>query len=530
MLAGRTSSGTVGGPLASVENVMRRDRRSWWLAYATSIAITVLIATIAARTFPTPFSFAFVLFVGLMVLSVVRPAIALYFIVFFAVLGDFLTSPWYPFTTTLSSRQSILFISNGLSFYPLELCLIAMVFGWILQMAAKRTWALHKGPLFRPILVFTAFMLFGFAHGMASGGDRTAGLWELRWVMILPVLYLLLTNLFERRDQYVRLWAFVMVAVFINGIIAVLNYQSLTAADREGMESFISHGATLSMNAMLVLLLGAWMFRKSSWAWRACLPFALVPVTYMYLLSQRRAAFVALIAGLGVVAVVLLWTKPRVFWKLIPVVVVVGAVYCAAFWHDETSTAGFPAQAIKSVIAPNDVSERNRGSDLYRIIEKQDIQATIRSSPILGIGFGRPFLRPYPLPQIAPFLLEPYMPHNAILWIWMKAGIGGFIAMLYLFGATMYSGARAVLRAGRGDYAATLLTAVAFVIMYGVFAYVDIAWDPQNMVLLALAMAHIGSAARLAPESAADDVTGLELTTGSTTKPSPRVMVLHGGN
>jgi hypothetical protein len=529
MSARTTSSGAVGGPLASVEDVMRRNRRSWWLAYATSIAITVLIATIASRTFPKPFSFAFVLLVGLMVLSVVRPAIALYFVVFFAVLGDFLTSPWYPFTTTLSSRQSILFISNGLSFYPLELCLIAMVCGWILQMAAKRTWALHKGPLFRPLLVFTAFMLFGFVHGMASGGDRTAGLWELRWVMILPVLYLLLTNLFERREQYVRLWAFVMVAVFINGVIAVLNYQSLTEADREGMESFISHGATLSMNAMLILLLGAWMFRKSSWAWRACLPFALVPVTCMYLLSQRRAAFVALIGGLGVVAIVLLWTKRRVFWKLMPVVLIIGAVYCAAFWHDETSTAGFPAQAVKSVIAPDEVSERNRGSDLYRIIEKQDIQATIRSSPFLGIGFGRPFLRPWPLPQIAPFLLEPYMPHNAILWVWMKAGIGGFVAMLYLFGKAMYSGARAVLKAGRSDHAATMLTAVAFVIMYGVFAYVDIAWDPQNMVILALAMAHIGSAARLAPEPTTESVSGPRLTSAPTSIQSPRVRIFSGG-
>jgi hypothetical protein len=530
MFAGRTSSRTVGGPLASVENVMRRDRRSWWLGYALCLAITVLIATIASRTFPTPFSFAFLLFVGVLVLSVVRPAIALYFVVFFAVLGDFLTSPWYPFTTSLSSRQSILFISDGLTFYPLELCLIAMAVGWILQMAAKRTWVLHKGPLFRPLLVFTAFMLFGFAHGMASGGDRTAGLWELRWVMILPVLYLLLTNLFERREQYVRLWVFVMVAVFINGIIAVLNYQTLTAADREGMESFVSHGATLSMNAMLILLLGAWMFRKSSWAWRACLPFALVPVTFMYLASQRRAAFVALMAGLGVVAIVLLWTNRRVFWKLVPVVLIIGAVYCAAFWHDETSTAGFPAQAVKSVIAPDDVSERNQNSDLYRIIEKQDIQATIRSSPILGIGFGHPFLRPWPLPQIAPFLLEPYMPHNAILWVWMKAGIGGFIAMLYLFGATMYSGARAVLKAGRSDYAATLLTAVAFVIMYCVFAYVDIAWDPQNMVLLAVAMAHIGSAARLAPGQSADAASGLVLTTVPPKPQSPRVMVFSGGD
>ena len=37
MFAGTNSSGTVGRPVASVENVMKRDRRSWWLAYATSL-------------------------------------------------------------------------------------------------------------------------------------------------------------------------------------------------------------------------------------------------------------------------------------------------------------------------------------------------------------------------------------------------------------------------------------------------------------------------------------------------------------
>jgi hypothetical protein len=298
----------------------------------------------------------------------------------------------------------------------------------------------------------------------------------------------------------VRLWAFVMVAVFLNGIIAVVNYHSLSAAEKEGVESFVTHGATLSMNAMLILLIGAWMFRKSSWAWRAFLPLMLVPVIYIYLLSERRAAVVALIAGLGVAAVVLCWTKPRVFWRVMPAILIVGAVYTAAFWNAETSTAGFPAQAVKSVISPNDVSERNQGSDLYRVVEKLDIQYTIRSSPIVGIGFGHPFLRPFPLPQIAPFLLEPYMPHNAILWVWMKAGIGGFVAMVFMFGTAMYTGARSVLKAGRSDFAATLVVAVAFVVMYAVFAYVDIAWDAQNMVLLALALGQIDTAARLAAE------------------------------
>jgi O-Antigen ligase len=466
------------------------------------LAGTLLIAVMAVKTFPTPFSLAFVMFVVVASVAVAQPTLGVYAVVFFAVLGDPVTAPWYPFTKDLSSHESILFISDGLKFYPLELCLVALLVGWLLRrMATGQKVVVHKGRLFKPMMVFTGFLLFGFVHGLVTGGDRNAALWEFRSILYLPVLYVLITNLFDRREQYVRLWAYVMVAVFLNSIIALINYQGLTALDKEDMESFVSHGATLSMNAMLVLVAGAWMFRRSSWAWRAFLPFMLVPVAYMYMVSERRAAFVALVAAIGMLGIVLMWTNRRLFWRIAPMVLILGTLYTAAFWNDETTSTGFPAQAVKSVIAPDEVSDRNQGSDFYRIVEKQDILATVSSNPIMGIGFGHAFLRPYPLPTITPFLLEPYMPHNAILWVWMKAGIGGFIAMLYLFGVAMHTGAGAVLKAGRGDYAATVLTSVAFVLMYAVFAYVDIAWDAQNMVILAVAMAQIGSAARLTEPS-----------------------------
>jgi hypothetical protein len=82
----------------------------------------------------------------------------------------------------------------------------------------------------------------------------------------------------------------------------------------------------------------------------------------------------------------------------------------------------------------------------------------------------------------------------------MKMGIGGFLAMLYLFGSTMRRGARAILRSPGGDEAAVLVTSAAFVLMYGVFAYVDIAWDAQNLVFLAVAIAHISTARTALPE------------------------------
>ena len=81
----------------------------------------------------------------------------------------------------------------------------------------------------------------------------------------------------------------------------------------------------------------------------------------------------------------------------------------------------------------------------------------------------------------------------------MKAGIGGFVAMLFLFGSALRTGARAIIDNPRDGYSAFTLMSAAYVLMYAVFSYFDIAWDPQSMVLLGLAFAQIDSVRRLRP-------------------------------
>jgi O-antigen ligase len=174
------------------------------------------------------------------------------------------------------------------------------------------------------------------------------------------------------------------------------------------------------------------------------------------------------------------------------------------FWHS-SGTLGFPAQAIKSVVAPSELSQRDQSSDAYRVAESHDIVFTIKSSPLTGIGFGKPFYRPIPLPAITVFQLSQYITHNSILWVWMKVGVLGFLAMLYLFGSTISTGARNLLRIQRGPFAVVTFVSVAYVTMYAVFCYVDIGWDRQNMLLLGLAMAQVGSAGRLFDKERGDE-------------------------
>ena len=67
--------------------------------------------------------------------------------------------------------------------------------------------------------------------------------------------------------------------------------------------------------------------------------------------------------------------------------------------------------------------------------------------------------------------------------------------MLFMFGSSLRVGARSILDAAKEDntYAAFTMMSVAYVLMVAIFSYVDIAWDSQNMVMLAFILGQIGS-------------------------------------
>ncbi len=259
---------------------------------------------------------------------------------------------------------------------------------------------------------------------------------------------------------------------------------------------------------MIVTLLAAFVFRPR----KSMLPFALliaaVPVTYIYLVAQRRAAIAALMVAVLMMVVTLFWRRRRAFWVVVPIMSLIGTAYMAAFWNS-TSSIAFPVQAIKPMIAPGSATAEDVQSDLYRIIETFDLNATIRANPLLGHGFGKQFYRPIPLPNIDFFALNAYLPHNSVLWVWTKLGFGGFVAMLYLIGKAIMLGADRVRRIASGVDLVVALSAVTFVAMYAVYTYVDVSWDARNTVILGVACAICAApvaAAAPDPDDQAQDI------------------------
>jgi O-antigen ligase len=211
----------------------------------------------------------------------------------------------------------------------------------------------------------------------------------------------------------------------------------------------------------------------------------LPPVLLTIVAAQRRSGFVALLIAFLLLTIILFIERRTAFWLLVPPAAVLGLAYIGIFWNS-SSPIGGPAQAVKSVIAEDQADAHDRSSNDYRKIENYNSRFTIRQEPLTGVGFGNKFYVVIPLPDISFFIWWEYMPHNSVIYIWIKSGIGGFMALLMLVGQSIVIGIRATMRVTNPHLKAISLTATLFIVIHFIYAYVDISWEAQGMILLGI--------------------------------------------
>jgi O-antigen ligase len=482
------SSGAMDLP-NSVLAQQRHDDRRWRLLYAQVLIVALMIALLAYGTAPAPFSIAILALLIYCIAIVVRPILGVYGAVFLTMIGDTVTVPWYPFTKNLSSRESILFISDALTISPFELTIALTALSWILRMLGDANWQFKRGAMWTSIMVFTGFVFLGLFYGLSGAGhDTTVAVWEVRPLLYVSIVYVLITNLLTTGRQYERLFMCAVVGVVVQSLLSLQYFNSLDPELRENLDSLTEHAASIHVDVVIIFVLAIWLLPRCRPARRVWVSVALVPCVWMFVIAERRAAAIALMIGVLAVAV-LIYPRRRaaaVWFTLFAVVI--GGLYTAAFWNS-TGSIGFGAQAIKSVIAPGQLSAEDQSSDLYRQIEAYDLWYTIRSNELFGVGFGQKFLRPVALPDISFFVFWEYLPHNSILWIWMKMGVGGFMSMLFLIARTIHRGVRSAMRIQSLDLTSVVIASVVYVVMYTVYCYVDIGWDVRSTVFLAMAIA-----------------------------------------
>lgn len=346
----------------------------------------------------------------------------------------------------------------------------------------------------RPLVLLAFLSLAGTACvsliGMARGGNFSMSLWQINKVTYLPVIFLLFASALRGPQDFPALAKVLLAAGVIRAALAFYIVKTVTPQSVPGgppaeLPYATSHHDSILFAMAVVLLVTLALERANRRALHLAL--GLIPILVLGIVSNNRRMAWVQIAIVFLTVHLATPTTPwkrkvnRVFVAMTPLI----AVYLIAGWNSSSPFfAG--AHTVRSVVDPTtDISAQ------CREIENYDLITTIRAFPVIGSGYGIPYIQAIGLPPLG-YDLEPYVPHNSILGLWAYCGYFGYVALTLLWGIGVYFGLRAYHASRRPLDRAAALMSFGTVIVYMVQCWGDMglgSWTGVFTVAPALAVA-----------------------------------------
>jgi hypothetical protein len=398
---------------------------------------------------------------------------ALLFEVFPLYLPDSLTDN-VPFFWNLNAYNSAAI--NGVPISPAEIAmLLALVIWWV---SAQRSTGAHmpRGRLVAAYTIYILVVALAEVRGLLTGGDLNISLWELRPQVYGFVMFVLTASLVRERGQLIRLAFIFFTAVGLKAILGGYRYFETFGGSLGGRASLLAHEESYFLGLFLVGVIAMVIWYRK---WKILLPLiVLSPLVGLVLVeNQRRVGILALWLGLVALALMAIRFEGQLrrYMVVASVVVAVGAgAFLVTYWDHQSGTIGQIIRPVHSLFAPD---QRDAQSDAYRLAENANLTFTFQTSPLIGIGFGRPMAYVFPMADISTvYPLWNYIPHNTILWVGMRMGAVGLIAFWALVGMAILEAARSMRT--RSD---ALLRGVAAFAIAVIVAELVVAWGDLQL-------------------------------------------------
>lgn len=364
----------------------------------------------------------------------------------------------------------------------MEIFLIVAGLCMLARRALKDSMTFRVGTLLLPMLANLLFVVLALITGLTAGGDYRLAFQDVRAPVYLPLSYLLAVNLVEERRDLQKLLWLVALSIGLKGVLYTFRRYVTLAGSGISDQGVGSHEEVFLFNAFIVLLATLCLFdlhRRLRLAMLLLLPTVIIGS----LACNRRAGIAVLIFALLVFALVSLaiLTAQRRSIVTYSFVAVIGLVIYYQAFSSRSGLLAQPARAIRSQIQPD---QRDADSDRYRELETRNLMATMRSSPVIGWGYGRPFLTPFDLSYAAN--AYPYWniwPHNTVLAVWMRTGTMGFICFWVMIVAVLLRGCE-VVRSKCRELAGLGLFTLLILVMWILLGYLDMGLSQFRTVLM----------------------------------------------
>lgn len=331
---------------------------------------------------------------------------------------------------------------------------------------------LRAGAFGWAVLGYVGIFVVGTVIGVTRGGAWNAdvALAELRAPFHLGLAYFLTANLVrDPRQLTVFMWLFVL-ASGVKAVQTIFNYFEASSLSYT-LRTFITHEDVVFIGVAIALALVAVLLGVRTRLARVLI--ALQPLFVIAeLVANRRVGLIALGVTLMAIVLLSLFTHPRRV-ALLLVCGSVGLAGYAMFFWDAVGPAAEPLRALRTVFDSTATSLTDQYSSAWRDIEHQNIGYTMRQVPFTGVGVGQRYFFERQ-PDEIPFQYWRFITHDALLWLWLKAGPLGAFALWFLVARAALVGAALFRRVGEPSLRWVVALPVALIVMQVVFSSVDL--------------------------------------------------------
>ncbi len=431
--------------------------------------------------------------IGIMILSVMRLDFSLYLLLAGILVNDQYAIPGFTpitrelhFFSNLKENTYLPFFEAGVV-NPVEIHLVFICFSLLIWLAVKRDFHLRAIPVWMPYILFLGSLVFAFLYGMRGGGDFLIALWEIRALLYLCLMYLIVPQIIQTREQIMVVMWIAIFGIAIKAFQGVARFVDL-GFTTGGFAVLTNHEDPVFMVLLFILLIGFLVFNVKH-PQRYWMLLLLLPLIFGFYTGMRRASYASFMVCIAAVVVLLPVAKRWTFAKYALPILGVILVYSAVFWNSSGALAR-PVQMIKSGFeTPNkETNFRDYSSNLYREYENYNLARTVANNPLIGIGFGKRYEQPIPLVNIR-FTLRDYIPHNQILWVLIKMGGLGFLAFWLFFNSFAAKSAMVFTKLQDPYLKAVALVVAVAVINQLVVSYFDLQLTYyRNMLFLGVLM------------------------------------------
>jgi hypothetical protein len=397
---------------------------------------------------------------------------------------------------------------------PMELQLLLVLFVWVFVAALRKNIHLNTVPLKFPAALFYIAFVSSIVYGMVRGGDFVASMWETRALFYLGIMFIFVPQIIQTKRQLQNLIWFCVAGIAFKAFQGALRFASLGFSFGSWpnvYETLTNHEDPVFFITLFVLVIGMLLFHSFSHQRRVLV--WLSPLLLLgFVAAQRRATYASFMAAMLAFLILIPKRERQRLLRILIVIVAVFGVYLAAFWNSYSRLGSIAQQFRSTVTGEGNIrgEYKDEMSIQYRTDENYNLGYTFKLAPVVGKGFGIAYDRPL-LPWGSNFALSDYLPHNQILWVFVKMGVIGGTLFWLFFNSFVFRGAMVLARLKDSYLKAVCAVCVVAVVNQFVVSYVDmqLAWY-RNMVYLGLLMGLVPVLERLDGLSGARGLTATD--------------------